>query len=90
MAMTNNMIIELYKAENNISVPLHTYTKWQQLGYQVKKGEKSQHRITIWKACTKKVQDEETDMVIESNKMIMKTACFFTIGQVEKIVVTAT
>ena len=89
MAVTNNMIIEMYKAENNLTVPLHTYTKWKQLGYQVKKGEKSEHRITIWKACTKKVHDEESAEIIETNKMIMKTACFFTIAQVEKVV-TAT
>lgn len=87
--MTNHMIIELYKAENNIDIPLHTYAKWHELGYQVKKGEKSEHRITIWKACTKKVYDEESAEIIETNKMIMKTACFFTIAQVEKVV-TAT
>ena len=89
MTITNQMIIETYKAENGIAVPLHTYAKWQQLGYQVKKGEKSEHRITIWKACTKKVHDEETAEIIESKRMIMKTACFFTIEQVEKVV-TAT
>ena len=83
--MTNAMIIELYKTENGIKCPLHTYSKWKSLGYQVKKGEKSEHRITIWKGCTKKVHDEESNVEIVSSKVIMKTACFFTIHQVEKI-----
>lgn len=84
--MTNNMIIEIYKIEHNINVPLHTYAKWQELGYQVKKGEKSEHKILIWKGCNKKIHDEESDSEIISNKLIMKTAYFFTMNQVEKIV----
>lgn len=83
--MTNAMIIELYKAENNIKCPLHTYAKWKSLGYQVKKGEKSEHKITIWKGCSKKSYDEESSTEIVTSKVIMKTACFFTMNQVEKI-----
>ena len=83
--MTNTMIIELYKIENNITCPLHTYTKWQELGYQVKQGEKSKHKIAIWKSCSKKVKDSKTETETISNKLIMKTASFFTINQVEAI-----
>ena len=83
--MTNAMIIALYKAENNISCPLHTYAKWQELGYQVKKGEKSNHRIPIWKGTAKTKFDEESQTKVTSNKVFMKTACFFTMNQVEKI-----
>lgn len=83
--MTNAMIIELYKAENGITCPLHTYTKWKSLGYQVKKGEKSEHKITIWKGCTKKMHDEESGTETMTSKVIMKTAYFFTMNQVEKI-----
>lgn len=82
--MTNNMIIELYKAEHNITCPLHTYAKWQELGYQVKKGEKSRHKITIWKGSSKKIHDEESNTEITFSKVFMKTASFFTINQVEK------
>ncbi len=85
MAMTNAMIIEEYKIMHKISCPLHTYTKWQSLGYQVKKGEKSEHKIAIWKSCPKKARDKETDMEVTSNRMFMKTAYFFTINQVERI-----
>ena len=86
-SVTNIAIIEMYKAQNNISSPLHTYTKWQALGYQVKKGEKSIHRITIWKHVKrkKKVETDEESAEIISGKCIMKTACFFTLEQVERI-----
>lgn len=84
MATTNAMIIEMYKAEKGINMPLHTYAKWKQLGYQVKKGEKSMHRITIWKGCTKTVKtDEDTEIV--SSRVFMKESCFFTLAQVEPI-----
>lgn len=82
--MTNIMLIELYKMENNITCPLHTYTKWKSMGYQVKKGEKAQHKITIWKHSTKKVKDENNEE-IDSNKYFPKLSCFFTIEQVEKV-----
>ena len=83
-ACTNAMLIELYKAENNIRCPLHTYAKWRELGYQVKRGEKSQHQITIWRNCTRKRVDAETGEETTSSRLIMKTAYFFTAEQVEK------
>lgn len=85
MAATNKMIIESYKIEHDITCPLHTYLKWKQLGYQVKKGQKSEHKITIWKSTTKKTRNKETGLEEVSNKMILTTACFFTIEQVEAI-----
>ena len=84
MAITNAMIIESYKAEHNINCPLHTYTKWKSMGYQVKKGEKSQHRITVWKGCAKTKINAEGEEVTTS-KIIMKESCFFTLAQVEPI-----
>ena len=78
--MTNNNIIALYKAQNNITTPLHTYTKWQELGYQVKKGEKSLHKITIWKSV--KIKPEEGEPI---TKLIQKTSAFFTMEQVQPI-----
>ena len=84
MAITNAMIIELYKAENGIDCPLHTYIKWRSMGYQVKKGEKCMHRITIWKGCTKTVKNADGEEIV-SSKVIMKESCFFTLAQVEPI-----
>ena len=84
MATTNAQIIETYKALNGINCPIHTYAKWQSLGYQVRKGEKCQHRITIWKGCTRPKVNADGEEVTTS-RMIMKTACFFTLAQVEPI-----
>lgn len=84
--MTNNEIILEYKVLNNLELdmPLHTYEKWKSLGYQVKKGEKSQHKITIWKHTSKKVVNEDGEEVNKS-KCFPKLSAFFTLEQVEKI-----
>ena len=39
--------------------PIHTFNRWKQLGYRVKKGEKSFIKFPIWKYSTKKGEDEE-------------------------------
>lgn len=85
--MTNKMIIEAYKLENDIdpTCVLHTFAKWQSMGYKIKKGEKSKHHITIWRKCNKKVYDEESQTETISSKLILKTAYFFTVDQVEKV-----
>lgn len=76
-AITNAKIIELYKIENGIRTELHTYAKWQELGYQVKRGEKSEHYITIWKHATskRKTSDEEVQPI--KTKMFLKSSAFF-------------
>lgn len=84
MAITNKAIIELYKAENGLPVdyPLFTYASWLKQGYQVKKGEKCRHRVTLWKMGTKK--DDEGNM-INTGRCFHKTMSLFTSEQVEKI-----
>lgn len=82
--MTNAEIIKGYKIMTGLTEEIHTYTKWKAMGYQVKRGEKSQHSIGIWKHTTKKVVDKSGEEV-DSRKMFMKTAHFFTKSQVEKI-----
>ena len=81
--MTNVQIIASYMQENNIEEPIHTFQKWKELGFSVKKGEKSQDRITIWKYSSKKKADEDQD--VEDGHCFMKTACFFRLSQVEPI-----
>ena len=63
------------------SEEIHTYAKWRDLGYAVKRGEKCIVKLTIWKHTSrtnKETQEEES-------KMFMKTAAFFSTSQVEKI-----
>ena len=75
---------------------IHTFNGWKAAGYKVKKGERSDIRITIWKHTARMLSedtgDEATDaMNAEINReggqtrMFMKTAAFFTAAQVEPI-----
>lgn len=62
--MTNAQIISLATAEfvengalkliGGIPEEIHTFEGWKERGYIVRKGEKSDIRITIWKHGTKK------------------------------------
>jgi len=85
--MTNTEIILQYMVQNDLDpekVTLHTYETWKKLGYQVKRGEKSQHKITIWKYSSKKVEDEDGEEV-QKGRCFPKLSAFFTQDQVEKI-----
>lgn len=72
---------------------IHTFSAWKELGYAVKKGEKSRIKINIWKYTQReKPVDELTGNPLEDapiTNMIMKTAAFFTFAQVEPIPVKA-
>ena len=83
--MTNRQIISTYKALNGIEEELHTFAAWKSLGYQVKKGEKSAHKLAIWKRTVKQIKNEETGSQDEETNMFMRTASFFLASQVEKI-----
>ena len=76
--------------------PIHTFAAWKNLGYSVKKGEKSNIKFPIWKHTAKMLDtntgNAETDKMNEEiNKqggktnMFMKVASFFTFAQVERI-----
>lgn len=75
-AVVNNQEVEIKETE-----PIHTYAIWQELGYQVQKGQKAITKITIWKHTSK--HNEETDEDV--SKIFMKTAAFFSQSQVEKV-----
>lgn len=83
--MTNEEIITRHKRMNGLSddTPLHTYKEWQDLGFQVKKGSHSNHKITIWKPRKKKKEDN-TEIQVKGSFFMVK-ASFFTIDQTERI-----
>lgn len=88
MAITNAKIIECYKAENGIPTdkPLFTYAVWKSMGYQVKRGEASRHRVQLWKYIPGAGKDDtEAQEAPQSkgNRCFMKTVCLFTREQVE-------
>jgi antirestriction protein ArdC len=84
--MCNKEIISRYIAMNELepSIELHTFAEWKRLGYKVKKGEKSKHKISIWKRTTKKVENEKGEEV-ETQNYFLKLLAFFTKEQVEKL-----
>lgn len=89
--MTNNEIILTYMSLNNLdpdNVVLHTYSQWKSLGFKVKHGEKSHHKISIWKKSSKKVEVEKEDgttEILDSGRYFLKDSAFFTQDQVERI-----
>ena len=85
--MTNNQIIALYCAAHGITEELHTFQRWQQLGYSVKKGEKARHRITIWKGRERTRKNPETgelETIRDGAGAFLKESCFFLASQVER------
>ena len=78
--MTNAQIIANYCKAHNVTETMHTYAAWKKLGYQVRKGEKAAHKLTIWKYTEKKNEQDE----VEDASMFMKTASFFLASQVDK------
>ena len=66
MAVTNNQIILTECALRGITEIVHTYAKWQELGYQVQKGQKALFTACIYKCVTK--EDKEGLMYIKNNQ----------------------
>lgn len=68
--------------------PLHTFARWKELGYIVKKGQHAKATIYIWKTGKGKKEEDPNangESSPEKMKMFMKKAFFFTFDQVEKI-----
>ena len=71
--------------EVELPMEIHTFNGWKERGYRVKKGEKSQIKIPIWKYTVKRNISEDGAIETVEDKMFMKLAAFFTLEQVEKI-----
>lgn len=66
---------------------IHTFARWKELGFMVQKGEHAVAKFPIWKHSGAKtetlpMQDGNDVEYIDSGKMFLKTAAFFTRGQV--------
>lgn len=64
---------------------IHTYAKWRELGYQVRRGEKSEIKIRVWKYRGRVQTDEESGEEVQTGSCFMKLASFFTMAQVDAI-----
>lgn len=73
------------EVELEIPEAIHTFNGWKERGFVVRKGEKSDIRITIWKQGKgkKKVEDGEDEQ--PKSRLFMKTSAFFKRSQVEKL-----
>lgn len=65
--------------------PIHTYARWKAMGYQVKKGEKSNIKFPIWKYTKGKKKDMTEEDAQDRGYCFMKMSAWFTQAQVEKI-----
>ena len=81
--------VALY-VENGLRIPLHTFQEWHNLGYMVKKGEKSRMTCMIWKYSSKNVPTEDGQEEEKGGRYFLAKAHFFTADQVEKIKEEAT
>lgn len=90
--------IETDNGTMTIELPeeIHTFQGWKNLGYSVKKGEKSSIKFPIWKHTTKMLKtDTESPELNKMNEqinaqggqtnMFMKLSSWFTAAQVEPI-----
>ena len=86
MATTNKAIIDVYKAENGLplDMPLYTWAVWNNMGYQVKKGEKCKHRVQMWRYGEKKIETDGKEKTV--GKCFHKTMSLFEKSQVERMV----
>lgn len=85
MAATNKAIIDAYKTENglHINYPLFTYAAWLNQGYKVKNGEKSKHRVSLWKYAQRTVEQDGQEQTV--GRCFFRTVSLFTMEQVERI-----
>ena len=79
--------VETQDGKKQLEIPeaIHTYAKWKELGYQVRRGEKSEIKIQVWKYRGKIQTDEESGEEVEKGRCFMKVASFFTAKQVDAI-----
>ncbi len=62
---------------------IHTYQKWKELGYQVRRGEKAIAKFPIWKYSESKRKDDNEQEKTHA-KMFMKVSAFFKLSQVDR------
>lgn len=85
MAITNSQIIMQEMVMRGITEEIHTFQKWRQLGFSVKKGEKSDIKFSIWKYGGKKQKNDDGEDVVANPHCFMKESAFFKRSQVEPL-----
>lgn len=87
--MTNVEIVSMAWAElvSNGTISeaeeIHTFAKWRELGYSVRRGEKCIVKLTIWKHTAKEKTLDNGETVTDA-RMFMKTAAFFQLRKLKR------
>ena len=63
---------------------IHTFARWKELGYQVRRGQHAVAAFSIWKYTSKAKGQTEED-AIENGFCFLKRSFFFSASQVDKI-----
>ena len=81
-------MIRFETAEGAQEVPeiedIHTYQRWKELGFTVRRGEHAVATFSIWKY-TSKAKDQTEEEAQENGYCFMKKAFWFSASQVDKI-----
>ena len=80
MAITNAEIIQTEMALRGIEEDCHTFAKWKEMGFSVKKGEKAAFAASIWKYREAKTDEDGKE---SAGYCFMKKAHFFKQSQVQ-------
>ena len=86
---TTGRMFEIQDKDGNVQTlmepePIHTFARWKDLGYMVRKGEHAVAKFFIWKGAEKAKTDENGNELDEKElRMFMKASCFFSASQVE-------
>ena len=79
------MLADGQEIEAKETEQIHTFAHWKENGYKVKKGSKAVSSFPIWKHVSgKKTLEDDTE--VDTSKMFMKVAAFFSESQVERMV----
>ena len=78
MESEDGTAVEVPEAE-----PIHTFARWKELGYTVRKGEHAVANFSIWKY-TSKAKGKTEEEAQEDGYCFMKKAFWFSASQVER------
>ena len=85
--MTNAEILMGECATRGITEEVHTFARWKQLGFMVKKGEHALFSTSLWKQCKSKKREEAENLEDgeQSGRCYLCKSYLFGRSQVEEV-----
>ena len=86
--MTNVEILMGECVARGITEEVHTFARWKQMGYMVKKGEHALFSTSLWKNCKgkKKSEEEDPDASEHTGRCYLCKSFLFGRSQVEEVI----